>query len=325
MAQFVDRVAQLPRLLQALWYHPEGMRIEDLAAEFGATPDNVRETLLAYYRADLAEYSSDLLIRADVLEFFGGSEDRDLVSEAPMVRLVAADPTQELGVSYTTVADLARIYRAGRDRLQLEPDNEVLASAVDKLAAGLLPAVQPSAHHAVARPPVFRRAVEERLKVLITYVRAWRPGVTERVIEPYQMVRTRRGWEIDAGPVQENGRLRTFLLTGVQQFKVLADTFETPPDLTVLLDQQRELTAVELTIPYDARWAVEKYAEKAETLSDDETTITVRAYLLEPVEERVGLIMLTAEPSEVEPPPAWRASVAELARRLLAHHQGGGN
>jgi proteasome accessory factor C len=322
MAQFVDRVAQLPRLLQALWYHPEGMRIDDLAAEFGVTPDNVRETLLAYYRADLAEYDSDLLYRADVLEFFGGSEDSELVSEAPMVRLVAADPTQEIGVSYTTVAELARLYRAGRDRLQLEPDNEVLASAVDKLAAGLLPAVQPSApHRPVTRPPQFRKAVVERRKVRITYARAWRPGVTERVIEPYQMVRTRRGWEIDAGPVQDNGRLRTFLLTGVQHFNVLADTFDTPENLTVLLEQQRHLTPVELTIPYDARWAVEKYAEKVETVSEDETMITVRAQLLEPVEERVGLIMLAAGPGAASGTERTREATRRLATALLTHHR----
>ena len=38
MAIFADRVAELPRLLDALQYHPEGLRIDDLAVEVGRTP-----------------------------------------------------------------------------------------------------------------------------------------------------------------------------------------------------------------------------------------------------------------------------------------------
>lgn len=321
MEKFVDRVAKLPDLLHALWFHPEGLRIDDLAAEFGAQPAEVRETLLAYYRADLQGYASEMLIRDDVLEFFGGSADEEPVGEAPMVRLVAKDPTQELGVSYTTGAELTRLYRAGRDRLQIEPGNTTLASALEKLRAGLLPAVEPTTTPATTGPPQFREAVRDHRRVRITYARAWRPGVQQRVIEPYRMLRTRRGWEVDAGPVGEDGALRTFLLIGVQDFEVLDETFEPPADLDTLLARQRRLTAVELTIPHELRWAVDKYAERVDTLATDETTTRVRAHLLEPVAERVGLIMLAGRPGEVRCAAPWRRSGAELARRLLAHHE----
>ena len=91
----------------------------------------------------------------------------------------------------------------------------------------------------VSRPPEFHRAVLDRRKIKIIYSRAWYPGVTERVIEPYAMVRTRRGWEVDAGPVDDHGRLRTYLLTGVQSFSVLDETFERPADVDALLRAQR--------------------------------------------------------------------------------------
>ena len=77
MAIFVDRVAELPRLLDALQYHPEGLRIDDLAVEVGRTPDQVREALLTYYTTDLALYDADLVGRPPAIEFVTGPEEDD--------------------------------------------------------------------------------------------------------------------------------------------------------------------------------------------------------------------------------------------------------
>ena len=86
------------------------------------------------------------------------------------------------------------------------------------------------------------------------------------------MVRTRRGWEVDAGPVDDQGRLRTYLLTGVQTFEVLEDVFDRPESVDALLLAQRRTTVVELVVPYDSRWAVDKYAESVEVAEENETT-----------------------------------------------------
>lgn len=343
MPKFADRVAQLPSLLEALWHHPDGLAVDDLAAEVGADPEEVRETLLAYHLTDFAAYVPDLVYRPEVIEFYGGSDtavdgdgdgdngDRDDRGHgSPMVRLVSNEPGKELGIAYASVPELARLYRAGSDRLQLEPDNAALAAAVQKLADGLLPkfvsstrsnAPSSAASNAMARPPEFHRAEVERRKVKISYSRAWYPGVAERVIEPYAMVRTRRGWEVDAGPVDDHGRLRTYLLTGVQSFEVLAETFERPVDVDALLRAQRRTTTVELAVPYDSRWAVDKYAEVVEVVAEDETSVRLRAHLLEPVRQRVGLILLAAGTQarvveSVELADAGR----ELAGRLLDHY-----
>lgn len=325
MPIFVDRVAELPRLLDALQYHPDGLRIEELAAEVRRTPEQVREALLTYYTTDFAHYSADLIGRPPAIEFVSGaSGDDDDPRNASTVRLVAAEPGRELGVDYLSVAELARLYRAGRNRLELEPDNQVLRSAVDKLRTGLLPGVTSAAQSSVGeRPPVdFERARRGLRKVKITYARAWHPGVRDRVIEPYRLIRTRRGWEIDAGPADGDGKLRTYLVHRVQTYEVLEEAYSLPENLGELLTRQRTLSPVELVVPHEARWSVEKYAEQVEVLAEDETTVHLRAYLLEPVRHRVGLILLDGGPVARVITPAGLADAGrELARTLLAHYQ----
>ena len=44
MAIYGERVAGLPRMLQVLYYHPQGMRFADLATEVGQSEPDVRET-----------------------------------------------------------------------------------------------------------------------------------------------------------------------------------------------------------------------------------------------------------------------------------------
>ena len=177
MAIFVDRVAELPRLLDALQYHPEGLRIDDLAVEVGRTPAQVREALLTYYTTDLALYDADLVGRPPAIEFVTGAGEDDDLGRASMVRLQAPEPGRELGVAYLSVTELARLYRAGRDRLELEPENETLRSAVNKLRAGLLPGVTPSVRGPLEPPPAdFEVARRQRRRVAIVYARAWHPG-----------------------------------------------------------------------------------------------------------------------------------------------------
>lgn len=320
MAIFVSRVAELPRLLDALQYHPGGMRIDDLAAEVRRTPDQVREVLLTYYSTDFASYAVDLLWRTPAIEFVSAGEDDD-PAEASVVRLVEAEPGRELGVSYAAVSDLARQYRIARDRLVLEPENEILQSAADKLRRGLLPGILDD-EPAPWRPPAeVERARGQRRKITITYARAWHPGVIDRTVEPYRLLRTRRGWELDAGPVRENGRIRTYLLSRVERIQVLDETFELPADVDDLLRGQRTPTQVEVEVPHEGRWAVEKQAESVEVVAEDETSVRLRAQLLMPVRQRVGLIMIDAGPgARVVGPDEYADAGQEVARRLLQHH-----
>jgi predicted DNA-binding transcriptional regulator YafY len=321
MGIFASRVAEVPQLLDALWYHPDGMRITDLAAEVDRSPEAVSEALRAYYTADFAAHVADLVFRPEVIEFFGGSEDDDPTTTAPMVRLVAPSPGEELGVAYVSVSELARLYRAGRDQLILEPENAVLASAVDKLHHSLLPGVGAGRTVGTAPPHDVTKAIRKHRRMRVAYARAWKPGVRERVIEPYRLIRTRRGWELDAGPTEADGDIRTYLLSGIQEYGVLAETFEPPADVEAVIRRHRHLSVVELVVAHDFRWAVDKYAEDVRVLEEDETEARLSVSILPPLRLRVGLMLLAGGPrARVLRPEELADAGRELACVLLRHY-----
>ena len=324
LAGYAKRLAALPRALGILELHPDGLPVADLAADLGVDPDDLREVVLAYYRADLVELGS---FGQPVVEFYAPGADDDEVdpSTAQWVRVVSPDPEQELGVDHLGAEQLGRLYAAGHDLLALEPDNAVLRSALDAFRHALLPAEGDSAAgwRATTAQSLYRAAQEHR-RVRITYARQWRPGSGDREIEPYRVVRTRRGWEVDAGPADDVARVRTYLVSGISSCEVLTETFEPPDDLDDLLVAQRAPVSVELVVPQDRRWAVDRYAERVTVLDDDEESVKLRADLLPPVEQRLGLLLLCCGPDAFVMAPAELETAGEaMAGRLLEHHETG--
>ena len=222
--KYVARIARLPLVFEHLAAHRDGLSMGQLAAEFDVPPEQLREDLLAFYTADV---TPDLLMglsRPGVLGFFGPDGRSADPNDAEIVRVLDARSADELGVEHVDAAELALIYTAARALLEIDQDDEDLAAAVDALAETMFGDVS-SAH---ARPAPWNRALEpieeavrDHRKVRIVYSRAWDAGVRERVIEPYRLLQTGRGWEIDAGPVDERGELRTFLLANVRESEVL--------------------------------------------------------------------------------------------------------
>ena len=143
--------------------------------------------------------------------------------------------------------------------------------------------------------------------------------MSERVIEPYHLVQTRRGWEVDAGPLDADGQLRTFLLSNIRSVEVLEGTFEIPGNLPQLLESQRATTTVRARLPQSSRWAADMYAEQVSVVEEDELTAVLDLELLPPVEQRVGLLVLVADASVVSPARLGDAG-AQLAAELIRHH-----
>lgn len=325
VAAYAKRLAALPQALAILELHPDGLPLSQLAAELDVTSDDLREVFLAYYRADLVELGG---FEQPVVEFFapeGDDSGNDVdPATAEWVRVVARDPEQELGVDHLDAEQLGRLFEAGADLLALEPENETLRSALAAFQSALWPVDGPAGSEWKASTAQdLHRAVLERRRVRITYVRQWHPGARERVIEPYRLTRTRRGWEVDAGPPDEVAAVRTFLASGISACEVLDETFEPPADVDALLTAQRTPVEVELVVPQDRRWAVERYAESVTVLSDDEESVALRAGLLPPVDLRLGLTLLTCGPDAfVVAPRSLEDAGVEMARLLLDHHRG---
>ncbi len=328
VAVYAQRLAALPRALGILELHPQGLPLADLARELGVEPIDLREVFMAYYLADLVELDSFAL---PVVEFFAPGEDSDEpddaddadeAAETQWVRVLAADPEHELGVDHLTAGQLAALYEAGVDLLALEPDNATLRGAVEAFESALEPADKPLASQwGAGTAQALHRAAEEHRQVRISYVRQWRPGASDRVIEPYRLVRTRRGWEVDAGPADEVAAVRTYLVSGIVEHEVLDATFAPPDDLDARLAENRAAERVELVVPQSSRWAVERFAESVTVLADDEESVSLQADLLPPVASRLGLLLLCCGPDAfVMAPKALTDAGEATARLLLEHH-----
>jgi len=320
VARFAERIGTLSNALTILEFHPDGLPLAQLAAELDTTTESLRQTLLAYYVVDVAEQAG---FRLPVIEFVGGDGDGDDdPAQAEVVRVVSPDPERELGVEHLTAEQLGALHAAGSDLLALETDNDVLRSALEAFETSLWPVdvshdADPGAEIAVG----LSHATREHRRVRIVYARAWHPGTSERVVEPYRVLRTRRGWEVDAGPADESGRIRTFLVSGIRELSLLEETFERPGNVDDLVAAQRSAVEVELVVPQSGRWAVERFAESVKLLQDDEESVKIRASLLPPVEQRAGLILISCGPEAfVMAPSSMLDAGAAVAQQLLDHH-----
>lgn len=329
--KYVSRIARLPEVFARLAASPDGRALQDLAAEFDTTVAELREDLLAFYTADVGGVWG--LSRPEVLEFLGPDGVTEDPGTADLVRLVSESPI-DLGVEYVDAGELARVHAAAQALLEIEPDNTELAEALDVLArtmfgeaasevSGAGEGARASSRSAAGNRllPQLRQAQDEQRVVRIVYSRAWEPGVTEREIEPYRLVQTRRGWEVDAGPVDDQGRIRTYLLSNIRSAEALDRAFVVPDDVADLLARQRATTRVRVLLPQESRWVADFYAEQVTFVEDDERDVVVDLELLPPVEDRVGRLLVTAGPTAtVLDPPALDSAGVVLAEELLVHH-----
>jgi proteasome accessory factor C len=325
--KYVSRFARVARAMPILAMHPAGMRLAELAALLKTTEDELRAEIRAYYVADVTVDLSGGY-REPLIEFASGPahEDEDAeeypdFASAAYVRLVDVRP--DVGAKFLSLGELTVVSRTGYDLLAQEPHNTVLETALDKLVTSVLDGFDSGGPRWLGdKARQLRRAVREQRRVRIVYARAWKPGVVERVIEPYQVLHTRRGWEVDAAVAGPDGSVRTYLVSGMWEQQVLDETFDRPPDVAERIEANRRLHAVDVVVPHSARWAVELYAESADLLAQDEGTVKLRAHLLPPVERRVGLLLMAAGTDAFVIEPAELVTARQsVAGDLLAHHQ----
>lgn len=320
---FVRRFERVTHALRILTMHPDGVPLRRLAAELDVDEQTLRAEIVAFYCADSAAFDTGPL-RQVRIEFIGADGETDDVDPAiaEVVRASTDHPAAEIGVLHTAPADLAHIYRGGQALLSLEPDNNVLDGALRTLGDTMLRGIRPVDDHWKAElAALLVDAIQRRRWVRVGYTPVWHDDSMEHRIAPYRLLRTRRGWEVDAGMSADGRVVGSFLLNGIRDATLLDETFERPPEVEDRLAAHRCEQQVELVVPQDARWAVDRFAESSELLAEDEESVKVRVRLLPPVERRLGILLLSAGPlAFVTDPPALADAGRRLARELLEHH-----
>ncbi len=294
--KFVQRVARIPELLAAVSAYPDGLTLGELAERFETTPETIREDLTTYLELESWGWSFDIF-RRSVVEFAQPetpeTDEMTAADPSTVVRVASSAPTG-LGVEHLSSGDLAMIYTAGLALLDVRQDDQDLADALTVISETMYDA--PTGAPRIADwnrfLPSLREAQATNRRVRIVYSRMWHAGVSDRVIEPLRLIQTHRGWEIDAGPVGQEGSLRTYLLTNVRDVELLDEIFEEPADAYLLLHRQRTTSTVRLVVAQDARWAADMYAESVDVVTEDEEFFEADLELLPPAGPRVGLIML---------------------------------
>lgn len=319
-AKYAQRVHRLARVLGLLLSHPEGLSMDQLADAAGLSVRELRSDFEVFMNRDVPVSTDIALTQGIGLEFFSDTGEETVSTDATRVRLTSDAPLTELGLEYFSADVIGPLYRAARDLAAMEPSNVVLADAVQRLEDTLMTGIDGRVPYGGPAAAALRDAAARRRRVRIDYWRAWRPGRSTRLIDPYRVVSTRRGFEVDAGPLDENGAIRTFLVSGIRDVEVTDEAFERPDDVDARIAASRETTEVRLVVPRDLLWVVGRFAERTRVVRADDD-LEVVASVLPPVAERVGLMVTIAGPQAFVTSPTWlRDSGVETARRLLEHH-----
>lgn len=326
---FVRRFERVTHALRILTMHPDGLPLSRLAAELDVDEKTLREEIIAFYRADVDPAFGPGPDRTVRIEFLGpdGGPDEVEPAEAEIVRASTDQPLAEIGVVHAPPAELANVYRAGQALLSLEPENAILEGALRALGDTMLRGIRPIDDYWKAElAATFINAIHDHRRVRISYTPVWRAeSGDDHVIAPYRLLRTRRGWEVDAGVFTDDGELvASFLLSGIREAVELDETFERSADIDLRIAANRREHEVEVVVPQDARWVVDRFAEGADVLAEDEESVKLRARLLPPVERRLGVLMLVAGTDAfVTYPPDLDNAGRHLAKELLDHHRAG--
>lgn len=334
MTRYVQRLGRVFEALQILDLYPAGLALDDLAAVLGCKVSDIRADLAALNAGSdlgpdagagfvlfLSEVPGDTGADVDSDE---SAEERDelFVEPEDAVAVRLHGPSLYRGAGGLTVADLGAVLQQAQDLLQIDPADAAMARVVAEIRSRWLPGVTE-----VWRPGyegryehLLSQSIAEQRQVWIRYERQWRPGIVERRILPYELVRTHRGFEVDAATPDEPTAIKTYLVDQIREAEALDETFERPPGVADLCAGHRRTTEVVIVVPRDREWAAEYLSEDVVVEArDDETQL--RLSVLEPVAERVGLVVIQAGADAfVAAPPELTHAAADVAGELWRHH-----
>lgn len=293
-----ERLSRGPQLVDLLGRTTGWSSLSALDAALGLRPGTARDDLRALAMAGddgpppvTLAFSRKVVRRTagDTVEEF---DEEIEPAKATHVR-VAGGGVEDLGLVRLAGSQVLRLIDASEHLLLVEPQNEALRGALQRLLDALdLPmATNPgdaeSHGNRSADPEVLStvvRAQREGRLLHFLYEAEWNATYTERTVIPQSLVVTTRGWELDAYDTNARGP-RTFVVSRMTDASVTDHADPAPQGIAV----HRGTETVSLVIPKSSVWVVERVAESYAILADDED-LELRVDLLPPVAQRVAMI-----------------------------------
>lgn len=291
-----------------------------LARMLRTDPDELRAQIEAFNDVEISGLVLDAAFSIEPVDGWPEEGPDPDPATTDVVKFGPGMGGDSLGLHHQDAAVLGPLLSAAQQLRALEPDNLFLASAVDKLGSSMLGTVTAQARYRARIAALFNEAAASGHRMRITYSNTWIPRVITRTIEPYRVMSTARGYEVDAGPLDASGAPRTFLISQVRDWEVLTEMFTPPPGVTAALDSNRAQVAVHGYAPHEGLWAVFHWAERIDQGDSDGFGVVFTAWLLPPLPQRVGLMMLLAGPDAYLDDPDLDGHRADMARELLKHH-----
>lgn len=335
-AKYPRRLIQAANSLEILSLYSRGLAIADLAEQLNTSAHELRGTLDAYHRGrevtQAVGASPLVFFDTEPPESWNGINRDDWVDEhvtdadaAVWVQREFRRADDDPFAVMLSVRHIVDLLACAESLYETEPDNDELRTAIAALRLQWFPQMlETQASPDADVLPLLRQAIDERHKVRFVYCREWQPGVVPRIVEPWQLCRTHLGFELDAGPVRDNGRIRIYLVRNISDAELLDETFEPPSDAARLIAANRDTVDVEVVVPNRAARDYEGLVQNLEVLEREEEPEgdqALRIRLQQPFEDRLALFLFRAGPDAfVVEPDRFAGVAARKAAELLAHH-----
>ncbi|HVE90682.1 MAG TPA: WYL domain-containing protein, partial [Actinomycetota bacterium] len=307
-----------------------GVSIEELSRRFSTSRKELVEDLELLFLCGLPEYTPADLIEVSVDEDHVSIRMADYFAKPLRITRTEAIP---LYVRAHALVEMLQIGRNGSEGLQeLAP----LKSALDKLAAALLPQdggvadlaerIKVHLESSEARwLPLLREAVTQRRTVAIEYYSYSRDVLSTRRVDPYLVFSSYGHWYTSGWCHDVSGR-RMFRLDRVKSLEVTQDTFEPPDEADAQLPPPLlyvpgpEDERVTLRVPESAGVSLGEYlpVESSTQLRGGRRELSFRTSAFPWLEK---LLLRLGPDVEIVEPAALAASVKEAARRILSLYE----
>jgi len=273
MSASADRVPRLLALIPYLQVHPD-IEISSAAADFGVSPDELREDLNLLWMCGLPGHGP-----GDLIDLSFDDDHVAVTFDAGMsrpLRLTTHEAVALIVALRTLAATPGLIEQEAVSRALAKI--EEAAGAQAQAAAAVTVAIDGQD----ARLVVLRRALTAGQAVQLTYYSAGRDARTERVVDPMRLLLVDGHWYLEAWCRRAEG-VRMFRLDRIEELVALDEPSRPPPDVAprdisggLFLPSAEDVQVRIRLLPW-ARWVADYYPCESVVEDGEGLLVTLRS------------------------------------------------